>query len=311
MKYKRFNFGTLYVEGTPQTEGKGTVNAHDIPMYPGISYTDGSLTEVSLGNSIAGHEISWLQPEGSHLLIADRVLLCNISWANLNALGLIKGKELLIDGQCFLCRVASAAEWDNIVKTLGNANRVLNWRNMLSWTNDNAFEKNNTLMATLFGFYGATGKRDYEITVRTPNVGYRPILEPLAPLTFNERTITMLDIPCYIQQIPGSDGSFSPILFPVKQMGQNGEFLFDNLGFCGVEDGTSVSMYTLLLNGNPVRQGKRAPQCRKGDKFSITDVFYGEDYLIQWEIFRSAAYCKSELLYGTSAEILKRNGFLR
>ena len=206
--------------------------------------------------------------------------------------------------------MASAAEWDNIVKTLGNANRVLNWRNMLSWTNDNAFEKNNTLMAT-FGFYGATGKRDYEITVRTPNVGYRPILEPLAPLTFNERTITMLDIPCYIQQIPGSDNSFLPILFPVKQMGPNGEFLFDNLGFCSVEDGTSVSMYTLLLNGNPVRQGKRAPQCRKGDEFSITDVFYGEDYLIQWEIFHGAAYCKNELLYGTSAEALKRNGFLR
>lgn len=77
-------FGSLLLDG-----------AH---TNPGAEYQPGQV--ISFGN---GNTLQWVVVNG--LLIADRPLLVNISWDDLNVQNLVFGTRVDINGHTFLCRL--------------------------------------------------------------------------------------------------------------------------------------------------------------------------------------------------------------
>lgn len=80
----RFVLGTLYMEGIPLPNPKSPTFAGDIPDYiPGASLHIGSANE---------DPANWFQViKCGDFLLADRILLKNISWNDLNTQGLVYG----------------------------------------------------------------------------------------------------------------------------------------------------------------------------------------------------------------------------
>ena len=81
------NFGSLYL-------GK-------LPVPIGTQYTPQSA--ISIGNTAAGKEISWVVVNG--MLIADRCILYNVSWTDLDENGLALGTPVFIDGVWYQARL--------------------------------------------------------------------------------------------------------------------------------------------------------------------------------------------------------------
>ena len=81
--------------------------------------------EIRISDTVPGHEISWVVVNG--LLIADRCLLINISWDDLNKQGLVLGKKISIDGVEYVCRLLKVGnekgvpnEWDEALDVVGD-----------------------------------------------------------------------------------------------------------------------------------------------------------------------------------------------
>lgn len=79
--------GSLYLDGQP--------------VEIGADYAPGQSIEV--GKTIPGKEISWVVV--NEMLIADRCILTNVSWNDLNACNLIFGKCIIIEGYHYQIRL--------------------------------------------------------------------------------------------------------------------------------------------------------------------------------------------------------------
>lgn len=98
MGYDIFQFGALNLDGKIQPVPQHPTEAGDIPQY------DGKAT-ISFETLISGEGITWVKPNDSNLLIADRVLLAKVSWEDLDKSGFVSGKTVFLDGQHFRCRL--------------------------------------------------------------------------------------------------------------------------------------------------------------------------------------------------------------
>ena len=85
----------------------------DIPQYDNIKAI--SIKE-------AEQKITWIKPYGLNLLVADRVLMANASWEDLQRSGLDKGIPILVGGQRFLCRITQVGKSIKPVGLLRPAN---------------------------------------------------------------------------------------------------------------------------------------------------------------------------------------------
>ena len=99
MGYNTFRFGSLYMEGVAQNFPQQPLPGGDIPEHDQLAHT------IHVGATLPGMAITWVKPEGYNLLVADRVLLSNISWTNLATNRLIAGQETIIRGHRFRCRL--------------------------------------------------------------------------------------------------------------------------------------------------------------------------------------------------------------
>lgn len=109
--------GALYVNGTvkprPTKPWRNTATAPggsgngDIP-----DYTAGHPIEIRNTPSNEANQLHWREivDGNKKYLISDRVLLSNISWNDLNAQELVKGKKVTIDGQEYLLRIMTGGE---------------------------------------------------------------------------------------------------------------------------------------------------------------------------------------------------------
>lgn len=72
-----------------------------------LSFSAGQTIEIRDTPSADASKLQWIEviDGGKTYLVADRVLLVNVSWDDLNAQGLISGKETTIDNQKYLLRV--------------------------------------------------------------------------------------------------------------------------------------------------------------------------------------------------------------
>ena len=102
--------GTLYM-GDTRIPRPTKPWRNDSKPYTGAGV--GNIQDYSVGatleirNTETNYEMQWIEVNdgGKKYLICDRVMLVNISWDDLNAQGLIFGKNVTIDGQQYKLRV--------------------------------------------------------------------------------------------------------------------------------------------------------------------------------------------------------------
>lgn len=164
-------FGTIYICGEPASYGKRYSRYKNAP-------------ELTIGNTRAGKEIAWLKVNG--LLIADRNLVENISWYDLDAQGLVFGRAVQIDGQKYKLRLLGRnadgdAEWDAALEASQGEILPLpflwNCDGVASWTQE--APPGNPNCKILRG--GAVPKNCLQFSIydRGNATGWRPVLEPL------------------------------------------------------------------------------------------------------------------------------------
>ena len=252
-----------------------------------------------------------------NLLIADRVLLSNVSWCDLNQQGFVDGKKISIDGMSFRCRLLRVGndsdtpnEWDDILDITGQDDDLWHWKDMYFWGQEvSTYGPSNRAVR---GYCSARNWRYVNATTQNVTVGFRPALEPLGTETLQTgRTVILEGLEFNVAPTlffaPATEKhtlmDFRPILSPASS----------NL-FTDIHVNTQLRMYTLLLDGKPVRPDGKA-KYHKGAKISLTDAFFGFEFLISWTVRKSpanivCAYTEIPLLVNVPKDELEKQGYL-
>ena len=261
MGYNTFRFGSLYMEGVAQNFPQQPLPGGDIPEHDQLAHT------IHVGATLPGMAITWVKPEGYNLLVADRVLLSNISWTNLATNRLIAGQETIIRGHRFRC------EWDEILDITGGEDSLWHWRDMYFWGR----EVSTVFMSRRAVRGGQTARTWAAFTAsqHTKNVGFRPVLEIMPTNWDGLEPNCVLDGLDFCQKFIFDDKGVCPTLQPIKQ----------NV-FEGIPNKEKVRMYTLTEDGRPVH-----PHGTWKDKvhLCLTDQYFGDEYLIPWIISNGIA----------------------
>lgn len=138
--------------------------------------------EIRISDTVPGHEISWVVVNG--LLIADRCLLTNISWDNLEQQGMVFGKQLCIDRAKYLCRLLKLgnqkgiqSEWTTALAAVGDdSDELWHWNEKFTWGQESS-AKYEVRRATC-GYSSADEWCGILSSVRNSHTGFRPVLEP-------------------------------------------------------------------------------------------------------------------------------------
>ena len=149
----------------------GTLFLNSKPVAPGSFFTG---ERMSIGNTCSGKELEWVIV-GS-ILVATRNICLHISWADLNAAGFVYGTLICIDNRPYLCRCMTGSEWDAILDTLGDDNKLWHWTEGYSWFQE---EYKNNHSRLVRGYFSARRQDPVGFHARSGTVGFRPVLEPL------------------------------------------------------------------------------------------------------------------------------------
>ena len=143
-------------------------------IIPGSEYKPGKSIGFADGDSL-----SWVVVNG--LLIANCLVLINISWDDLNNQGLVFGKQVTINGQDFLCRLLKVGtgkgktnEWDAALDVVGDDDSLWDWYGAWFWGQESISKSR----CALRGFNSA---RHYGWNKSARRISYfcfRPVLEP-------------------------------------------------------------------------------------------------------------------------------------
>ena len=164
---RTLKLGSLYLDGQPTA--------------PEIEYHPGQI--ISFGDPVSDMAINWVPVNG--LLIADRCLLTNIRWDDLDAQGLVFGTEVDVQGFRFKIRLLKVGseedilnEWDDALDTVGEDDDLWHWKNEFFWGQESV-DKDGSYRATR-GFHSARNwGLNYSSGNRSVYLGFRPALEPL------------------------------------------------------------------------------------------------------------------------------------
>ena len=144
---------------------------------PGAAYQPGKALSF-----VDGYGISWIVVNS--LLIADHSLLVNISWDDLNNQGLVFGKQIIINGRNFLCRLLKVGEdrgysneWDAALDIVGEDNNLWCWHGIFFWGQDTPI--NHASGRAFRGYNSARLWAWNDSPTRSSRLGFRPILEPI------------------------------------------------------------------------------------------------------------------------------------
>lgn len=306
MGYEVCKFGMLCLshEGVP--------NIYPVPHNPrvkgNISGYNGKseITIISL-KGWDSHKITWIKPDGLPILIADRPLLVNISWDELEVNGFVRGKEFWIDGMPYRCRLVQVGplfkpnEWDKALDATGSEDQAKKlWHTDIVWfwgsvpDTDEAYGKN--AQRVLRGNLSSRTSNMMSGQHKSADVGFRPVLEPMPIRSLDPDKYIRLDGCDFLitqlssKGVTDSDDLLDgyPILNP-----RNKETIhvLDN-----IPSGTECRMYTLLKDGKPVdMETQKPPVFSKGTVCTLTDKFFGEKYLIPWNIINGIAVAKRRL----------------
>lgn len=276
MNWETFQFGQLFLNGSQQHIPENPVKGGDIPKYNG--------GPIEIGDSKTD-KITWVKPHGMNLFIADRVLLSNVSWDDLNKYGFVEGKQVNLNGYPYRCRLLRVEtnnnehlhEWNKILNITTYDDVIWHWEDEYFWTASTADEG----LCTVCGYFSAIFGRNFPTAERDIDVGFRPVLEPLETKTPPVgKTITLEGKQFVVSQLYGVPEDICyPQLSPVEPA------LFQD-----IVDGSVIRMYSALVNGKPVRMDLDETISLSGKvDMRISDKFYGEEFLISWVISNGCA----------------------
>lgn len=281
MNHNIFRFGILWLNDKIQPIPQRPERGGDIPQYDGQA-------SISIASANQGESITWVKPSGLNLLVADRILLLNVSWQDLDNNGFVAGKRILIGGQYFRCRLLQTGEnegvdneWDEILNITGTENGLWHWQEMYFWGKDVICWDPQKSLRMVRGYLTARACYDFEADYQDAEViGFRPVLEPLGS---NSPVIlgTQLDgLSFRMSNLPGGKG-FWPVLQPVQKE-----------AFSNIQNGRQVKMYSFMENGRPVHIDEKV---KDPTKLTLTDCYYGDEYLIPWTISNGVAVVNQPL----------------
>lgn len=184
---RQVKMGALYVDGVAQ----------EIPFLPEA----GRIARYSQTNSsiiIANHQpsrpeslITWNVVDGMErwsqngvLLIADRVLLVNVTRENLTANRFLRnGTVVSLKGKSYLCRLPYIGfnendeinEWDDVLNRTTDDNDIWHWE-----TVGTIGQETSSLVR---GFASPHGCYKHAFSTGTLQFGFRPVLEPIEVLS--------------------------------------------------------------------------------------------------------------------------------
>ena len=160
--------------------GMGSLYLDGCPAEIGSKYNPGQA--ISIGETAQGKEIHWVVV--NDMLIADRCILTEVSWDDLDAQSLVFGKGVSIGGFSFTARLLQVGtkedapnEWDSALDTVGEDNSLWHWEDMFFWGQEAA-----TGTAASRAYRGYTSARTFYCTSssrRSVSLGFRPALVPL------------------------------------------------------------------------------------------------------------------------------------
>ena len=177
------NLGSLYLNGQPKD--------------PEVEYNREVLT---FGNTITGKTIPFVK--WGKLLVASQCVCTNIRWDELNKAGYIFGCPVKIDGTFYLCRSLEVGEekdvsneWDSILDDLGEDDGLWHWSEQFFWGQETS--KNQASYRAVRGYHSARFWNSIYATDRYVYVGFRPVLEPLAPEPLISDALIRADLKVY------------------------------------------------------------------------------------------------------------------
>ena len=158
----------------------GSLYLDEKPVTSCAEYRSGQT--ISFGAATPSKTISWVPVNG--LLIADRCLLTDISWDDIEAQGLVFVREIELCGFRFRARLLKVGnnegvpnEWDAALDVVGENDDLWHWEDMFFWGQETvAITASGRVSRGYrsprgFGWNSSGNRRVYR--------GFRPALEPL------------------------------------------------------------------------------------------------------------------------------------
>ena len=177
------NFGTVYLDGQP--------------YFPGAE-SNGRV--ISFGDTVSEKAIPFVRWKS--LWVASQCVCINISWEQLSKAGYIFGCPVKIDGTFYLCRSLEVGEekgvsneWDSILDDLGEDDGLWHWDDQYFWGQETS--RKEASGRAVRGWVSARHWDGHDATYRYVNVGFRPILEPLAPEPLISDALIRADLKVY------------------------------------------------------------------------------------------------------------------
>lgn len=331
MGYKKMSFGCLKV-GIPD---------YKIPVViPQNPTLDGDIFEFNSNNSLffgtskyPAEQITWIKPDNMPIFVADRVLLNMISYSHLVREGFatngsIGGRVVHCNGIPFCCRLldigAEAAngnpkgpdEWNVCLHIAGDDNELWHWSKVGFWGTCSTESKKPSNWCPFRGFNSPYFWGNMSEVHEGKDIGFRPVLEPLQSMPSCQYKEVTLDAQtfCVVQNKVRHPTlvDFRPALYPQEKL-KDGNSRFAAESFGELKDSQEVKMYTLLMDGKPIRQDRPVhllTRYKDGARLAITDQYYGEEYLIPWIIHHGCAFAAKDILRNVPAAELIKQGFL-
>lgn len=166
-----FKLGTLLISGQP-------IKSQFYELH-----FDGRTPEIT--NTEPSREITWIVVDGK--LISRRCLLMDISFRDMEALGLTGPTIIYINGRAFTMRLPqvggdeneTGSEWDAILKAVGTNDATLGWSGVFTWGSEELYDLNGrpvshavrgNISPRYWAFRGFGDSNE---------CGWRPVLEPV------------------------------------------------------------------------------------------------------------------------------------
>lgn len=166
-----FKFGTLFISGQP-------IKSQFFELH-----FEGKTPEIT--NSEFDKEITWIVVDGK--LVSRRCLLKDISFRDMEALGLTGPTRIYINGQTFTMRLPqvggdeneTGSEWDSILKAVGTNDATLGWSGVFTWGSEELHDLG--CQPSAHAVRGNISPRYWAFRELgdSRECGWRPVLEPV------------------------------------------------------------------------------------------------------------------------------------
>lgn len=193
-------------EKLPELIKMGSLYHGGKPVGPEVSHDHDLLLtrrNLYLGDSSGENTLTWAQAD--NMLVSTHILFRDISWNNLNSIGYIFGRPVIIDGKPYLCRSLKVgpenggpSEWDHILDLLGDSDELWHTKALYFWGQD---EANSATRRVIRGYMSA--RHIASATAEQPNtfIGFRPVLTPLPPSIKDLKSLQANKIMVYGQEM--------------------------------------------------------------------------------------------------------------